>query len=68
MFYFRDGTEKVFKDLDKHNIPILVFSAGLGDCIVAVLQHFNVLYPAVKVRLIFNLFHTHYILALLLMF
>lgn len=36
--------------LGKNNVPILVFSAGLGDTVEVVLKHFNVLLPNVKVN------------------
>jgi len=45
----RDGTRELFEILSKANIPVLVFSAGLGDAVVAVLNHFDVLLPNVKV-------------------
>jgi cytosolic 5'-nucleotidase 3 len=45
----RDGTEILFDDLNKLGIPCLVFSAGLGDCVVGVLKHAKILHPNVKV-------------------
>lgn len=51
--FHRDGTHELFEDFDKHKVPILIFSAGLGDCIISCLKHFKVMYPAVKV----NIFH-----------
>lgn len=48
---YRDGTAELFKDLNKANVPILVFSAGLGDLVVAVLKHCDVLFSNVKVNL-----------------
>ncbi|XP_018336753.1 7-methylguanosine phosphate-specific 5'-nucleotidase [Agrilus planipennis] len=45
----RDGSKEMFDDLYKSNVPVLVFSAGLGDCVVSTLKHHNVLYPNVKV-------------------
>lgn len=44
----RDGTQELFKFSNELNVPILVFSAGLGDSILAVLKHEKVLYPNVK--------------------
>lgn len=44
----RDGTKDMFEYTNKLNVPVLVFSAGLGDCIMAVLKHENVFYPNVK--------------------
>lgn len=45
----RDGTHDFFQDLNKLQVPVLVFSAGLGDCVVSVLRQANVLFPNVKV-------------------
>ncbi|GLV37298.1 cytosolic 5'-nucleotidase IIIB [Carabus blaptoides fortunei] len=45
----RDGTADMISDLYKENVPVLVFSAGLGDSVVAVLKHNQVLHPNVKV-------------------
>lgn len=44
----RDGTHDLFKLTNELNVPVLVFSAGLGDSIRAVLQHEQVLLPNVK--------------------
>ncbi|EDV56970.1 7-methylguanosine phosphate-specific 5'-nucleotidase [Drosophila erecta] len=45
----RDGTHEFFADLQRLNIPTLVFSAGLGNSVVSVLRQANVLHPNVKV-------------------
>ncbi|KAB0798814.1 hypothetical protein PPYR_06694 [Photinus pyralis] len=45
----RDGTVELFKDLHSADVPILVFSAGLGDSVRAVLKHFNVYLANVKI-------------------
>lgn len=45
----RDRTHEMFRELYAENIPCLVFSAGLGDSVVSVLKHANILYPNVKV-------------------
>lgn len=45
----RDGTHDMFKELHELNVPCLVFSAGLGNCVSSVLKHANVMYPNVKV-------------------
>lgn len=39
----------MFREMYEEEIPCLVFSAGLGDCVVSVLKHANILYPNVKV-------------------
>lgn len=45
----RDRTHEMFRELYADNIPCLVFSAGLGDSVMSVLKHANILYPNVKV-------------------
>lgn len=45
----RDNTQELFKTLNRLNIPVLVFSAGLGNSVVSVLQQANVMYPNVNV-------------------
>jgi 5'-nucleotidase len=53
----RDGSFELFRDLAECEIPVLVFSAGLGDCVVSVLKSANVFYPNVKVISNFLKFH-----------
>lgn len=45
----RDGTHKMFHELNSLDVPILVFSAGLGDSVVAILEETNTKLPNVKV-------------------
>lgn len=45
----RDGTEELFEKLYNTQVPIIVFSAGLGDMVEAVLRYHNALYDNVKV-------------------
>lgn len=45
----RDHSHELFAMLHKHDIPVLVFSAGLGNSVVSVLRQANVLHPNVKV-------------------
>ncbi|XP_076657455.1 cytosolic 5'-nucleotidase IIIB isoform X2 [Halictus rubicundus] len=45
----RDGTQEIFKQLHSAQIPVLVFSAGLGDIVEAVLRNEGVLFDNVKV-------------------
>ncbi|XP_059608686.1 7-methylguanosine phosphate-specific 5'-nucleotidase isoform X2 [Phlebotomus argentipes] len=45
----RDGTEVLFNELNRQKVPVLVFSAGLGDSVVSILKHASVLLPNVKV-------------------
>lgn len=45
----RDRTKELFTKLAKVKVPILVFSAGLGDIVHAVLKNQSVLFDNVKV-------------------
>ncbi|KAK2581436.1 hypothetical protein KPH14_005111 [Odynerus spinipes] len=45
----RDGTKELFEKLNMANIPVLVFSAGLGDVVEAVLRCHKVLFDNVKI-------------------
>lgn len=45
----RDGAKDLFDKLYESNVPILIFSAGLGDSVKAMLKYFNMLLPNVKV-------------------
>lgn len=45
----RGGTHELFADLNRMAVPILVFSAGLGDSVLAVLHQAGVMQPNVKV-------------------
>lgn len=45
----RTGTKCMFENLNALDIPILVFSAGLGDSVVAILKVNNVFLPNVEV-------------------
>ncbi|XP_064537951.1 7-methylguanosine phosphate-specific 5'-nucleotidase [Drosophila montana] len=45
----RDRTHELFETLLRLQIPVLVFSAGLGNSVVSVLRQANIMYPNVKV-------------------
>lgn len=45
----RDGTKSLIYKLHQANVPVLVFSAGLGDVVTAVLKNHDILLPNVKV-------------------
>lgn len=45
----RDGTHEMFKLANELDVPVLVFSAGLGDSILAVMKHEKVMLPNVKI-------------------
>ena len=46
---FRDDTDKMMSALQEDQVPCLILSAGLGDLILAILKHFKVDHPNVKV-------------------
>lgn len=45
----RDGTEQLLETLNKNNIPLLIFSAGLGDLIKEFLRAQNMLKDSVHI-------------------
>lgn len=45
----RDGTLPMMKLLHRHNVPVLVFSAGLGDSVISLMRQSGVYFPNVKV-------------------
>lgn len=45
----RDGTEKMFKKLHKAKVPIVVFSAGLGDMVEAILRRHGTFYDNIQI-------------------
>lgn len=45
----RDGTTEMFEKLYNAKVPVVVFSAGLGDMVEAVLRYHNALFDNVKV-------------------
>lgn len=45
----RDGTEEILEKLYNARVPIVVFSAGLGDMVEAVLKYNNALFDNIKV-------------------
>mgnify|MGYP005984280437 CR=1 FL=1 len=51
----RDGTKELFQTLSEHDVPVLIFSAGLGNTVVSVLKHYDVYLPNVKVTIIITL-------------
>ncbi|KAM3967932.1 cytosolic 5'-nucleotidase IIIB [Aphomia sociella] len=46
---FRSGVESLIEWSDSKQVPVLIFSAGLGDCVVAAVQASNLLRENVKV-------------------
>ncbi|XP_022127445.1 7-methylguanosine phosphate-specific 5'-nucleotidase [Pieris rapae] len=46
---FRTGVKDLISYSEAHFIPVLVFSAGLGECVVAAMEAANFLLPHVKV-------------------
>nr|KAG5714892.1 hypothetical protein BaRGS_000380 [Batillaria attramentaria] len=47
--HLRDGCRWFFEQLHKHEIPLLIFSAGLGDIIQEVIKQQAVLYDNMKI-------------------
>ncbi|KAK5616917.1 5'-nucleotidase, cytosolic III [Crenichthys baileyi] len=45
----REGYELFFDRLHEHSIPLLIFSAGIGDILEEVIRQANVFHPNVKV-------------------
>lgn len=45
----RDGYELFFDHLHQHGVPLLIFSAGIGDILEEVIRHFNVYHSNVKI-------------------
>lgn len=48
-FGFRDGFEQFFDRLQQHNVPVFIFSAGLGDVLEEIMRQAGVYHPNVKV-------------------
>lgn len=46
---FREGYENFFDKLHEHNIPVFIFSAGIGDILEEVIHQAGVYHPNVKV-------------------
>lgn len=53
----RDGTKELFAKLNNAEVPVLVFSAGLGDVVEAVLRHQGVLFDNMKVNIVSLISH-----------
>lgn len=45
----REGHEEFFKDLNDKNVPLLIFSAGLGDVLNEIIAQRSSFYPNMKV-------------------
>jgi len=46
---FRDNVDKFFEILNSHSIPVLIFSAGVGNIIDKLLEYNNLVYPNIYV-------------------
>lgn len=49
VFAFREGFEQFFDRLHQHNVPVFIFSAGLGDVLEEILHQAGIYHPNVKV-------------------
>lgn len=45
----RDGTKPMLELLNRHKVPVLVFSAGLGNSVISLMRQADVYLPNVKV-------------------
>lgn len=48
-FCSREGYEQFFDRLHQHNVPVFIFSAGLGDVLEEVIRQAGVYHPNIKV-------------------
>lgn len=48
-FCSRDGFNELFDQLHKYNVPLFIFSAGIGDILEEVIRQANVFYSNVNV-------------------
>lgn len=48
-FSSRDGFNELFDQLYKYNVPIFIFSAGIGDVLEEIIRQANVFYSNVNV-------------------
>lgn len=46
---YREGYENFFDKLHEHNIPVFIFSAGIGDILEEVIHQAGVYHPNIKV-------------------
>lgn len=49
VYLFRDGYKVFFDHLDEHQIPLLIFSAGVGDVLEEVIHQNHVFHPNVRI-------------------
>ena len=49
LFVCREGSDWLFDELRKHNVPLLIFSAGVGDVVVEAVKQRAALHDNVKV-------------------
>lgn len=48
-FCSRDGFNELFDQLHKYNVPLFIFSAGVGDILEEIIRQANVFYSNVNV-------------------
>lgn len=49
VFVYREGFEHFFDRLHQHNVPVFIFSAGLGDVLEEIIRQAGVYTPNIKV-------------------
>lgn len=49
MLFGRAGYEELFDQLKEHNVPLLIFSAGLGDIVEEVVRQSGIFHSNVRV-------------------
>lgn len=49
VFASREGFEQFFDRLHQHNVPVFIFSAGLGDVLEEILRQAGIYHPNIKV-------------------
>ena len=45
----REGADWLFKELQAHQVPLLILSAGIGDVIELVIRHKHTFYDNMKI-------------------
>jgi len=46
---YRDGSDWLFDELHKHSVPLLIFSAGIGDVVMEAVKQRGRLHDNIKI-------------------